>query len=205
MLQWSILAILLSFGNLRSADETSPEAILTYNLRLRAASLQPFTATHGMDNQLFFLVDMTRPSGKKRFYVYDYAKDSVVLSGLVSHGRCNLNWLTGRQYSNQPGSGCTSLGRYRIGSSYNGQFGKSYRLYGLDSSNNKAAERAIVLHSAQSIPDEEVAPGQIAQSDGCPAVSPAMLKKLDQLIQARRKPIMLYIYEENDATLASAN
>lgn len=205
MLQWSILAILVSFGNLRSADNNSAEAILLQSLRLRASSLQSYTIEHGMDNQLFFLIDMTQPSGKKRFYVYNYAKDSIVYSGLVSHGRCNLNWLNGRRYSNNPGSGCTSLGRYKIGSAYNGHFGKSYRLYGLDSTNNKAAERAIVLHSATTIPDKEVAPGQIAQSDGCPAVSPAMLKKLDQVIKARKKPIMLYIYEEDDTSLTAAN
>ncbi|MFT4022557.1 MAG: murein L,D-transpeptidase catalytic domain family protein [Flavihumibacter sp.] len=202
MLQWSILAILISLGNLRAGDDNSPEYLLRQDLRSRAASMQSFTRQHGMDNQLFFLVDMTQPSGKKRFYVYDYAKDSILFSGLVSHGRCNLNWLTGRRYSNNPGSGCTSLGRYKVGASYNGQFGKSYRLQGLDSTNNKAAERAIVLHAAKSIPDREVAPGQIAQSDGCPAVSPVMLGNLDALIRTRNKPIMLYIYEENENDLA---
>lgn len=204
MLQWSLLAILFSFGNLRSTETISPEALLTQSLRLRASSLQAYTAQNGLDNQLFFLVDMTQPSGKKRFYVYDYQKDSVVLSGLVSHGRCNMNWLTGRKYSNTLGSGCTALGRYKIGTSYNGQFGKAYRLTGLDSTNNNAAQRAIVLHSAKNIPDEEVAPGQIAQSDGCPTVSPAMLKKLDVLLQKRKKPVMLYIYEEAETMMASA-
>lgn len=196
MFPWSLLAILLNFGDIRTTGPVSPEAILRHNLREKAISLRSYTATKGMDNKLFFLVDMTLPSGKKRFYAYDLEKDSIVLSGLVSHGRCNLNWLTGRKYSNKPGSGCTSLGKYKIGTSYQGQFGKAYRLYGLDSTNNNASQRSIVLHSHKSIPDSEVAPGQIAQSDGCPTVSPVMLQQLDRLLKSRKRPVLLYIYED---------
>jgi hypothetical protein len=47
-------------------------------------------------------------------------------------GRCNEIWQEGRKYSNTPGCGCTSLGKYKIGNPYYGKFGLAFKLYGLD-------------------------------------------------------------------------
>lgn len=106
----------------------------------------------------------------------------------------NLSWLPGRRYSNKAGSGCTSLGKYKIGSSYIGKWGYSYKLHGLDSSNNKALERTVVLHGHSCVPDKEVTE-EICQSNGCPTVSPAFLQKLKALINTSKKPVLLWIYE----------
>ena len=88
----------------------------------------------------------------------------------------------------------TSVGKYKIGSSYSGRFGLAYKLYGLDSSNSKAYERAIVLHSHKQVPDAEAYPGYIIVSAGCPTVSPAFLGVLNKYITASRKPILMWIY-----------
>jgi hypothetical protein len=88
---------------------------------------------------------MTLPSGQNRFFIYDITKDTIRNSGLVTHGRCNEMWLDGRKYSNTPGCGCTSLGKYKIGNSYMGRFGLAYKLYGLDKTNNNAFKRFVVL------------------------------------------------------------
>ncbi|SDD16688.1 murein L,D-transpeptidase catalytic domain-containing protein [Niabella drilacis] len=141
-----------------------------------------------------FLVNMRLPSSRKRFFVYDLNQDAVITSGLVTHGRCSERWLEGRRYSNEMGSRCTSLGHYRIGSSYQGTFGLAYKLYGLDSSNNKAFERFVVLHSHACVPENEV-DYEICQSDGCPTVSPAFLKQLQSIIDTSAKPILLSIYD----------
>ena len=61
---------------------------------------------------------MTLPSSQKRFFVYDIIKDTIQISGFVTHGRCNEIWLEGRKYSNEPDCGCTSLGKYKIGTLY---------------------------------------------------------------------------------------
>ena len=141
-----------------------------------------------------FLIDMSLPSGQPRFFIYDLGKDSVLRSGLVAHGNCYQEWLEGRKYSNKVGSGCTSLGRYRIGIPYTGMWGYSYKLHGLDSSNNNAFERTVVLHSHRCVPAESTE-GEICQSNGCPTVAPEFLTRLKPLINGSGKPVLLWIYE----------
>ena len=115
----------------------------------------------------------------------------------MAHGRCNKDWLKGRQYGNDVGCGCTSLGRYKIGNPYNGRFGRAYKLHGLDSTNSNAFKRYVVLHSYTAVPDAEVHPLPICQSDGCPMVSAAFLQKLATIIDQSKQPILLYTFDKN--------
>ncbi|MDP4264279.1 MAG: murein L,D-transpeptidase catalytic domain family protein, partial [Bacteroidota bacterium] len=104
--------------------------------------------------------------------------------------------LYDKQYSNQAGSKCTSLGRYKIWGKYKGTYGESYRMIGLDSSNQNALSRNIVLHSMACIPDTDgVAPACV--SDGCPAVSTNFLSSLSKTIDSRKKPLLLWIFDSN--------
>lgn len=163
-------------------------------IKRKAEEAKIFISKKGYNNQLCFLIDMSLPSGQNRFLVYDLKKDSVINNQLVAHGNCFEYWLEGRRYSNVVGSGCTSLGRYRIGQSYIGKFGYSYKLHGLDSSNNNAYERTVVLHSHSCVPDTEVA-DEICQSNGCPTVSPIFLEKIKKIVNSSKKPVLLWIYE----------
>lgn len=158
-------------------------------------ALVKYSTVNKFSKQYIFLVDMHIASGKNRFFVYDIKKDSIVNSGLVTHGRCNQNWLNGRKYENEVGCGCTSLGKYKIGNMYNGRFGKAYKLYGLDSTNSNAFKRFVVLHSHRCVPNNEVDPYPICQSDGCPTVSPAFLNQLSKYIDSSAEPVLLYIYD----------
>lgn len=137
---------------------------------------------------------MNEPSGKDRFFIYDLKKDSILHSGLVTHGRCNELWNDGRMYSNEVGSACTSPGKYKVGKPYQGVFGLAYKLYGLDSTNSNAFKRYVVLHSHECVPDGEVDPLPICRSDGCPTVSENFLKKLAGIIDKSSKPVLLWIY-----------
>ena len=143
-----------------------------------------------------FLVDMSIPSGKNRFFIYNLKMDSIELSSLVAHGfgSTRKNSYDALVFSNTPNSFKTSLGKYKIGYAYKGSFGLSYKLYGLDSTNSKAFERTIVLHADQLVPEKEVSPYHIFQSAGCPTVSPSFLGVLTNYIKASRKPILLWIY-----------
>jgi hypothetical protein len=165
-------------------------------LKEQAVSLLPFLKKNNYNTNICFLINMNIASGTNRFFIYDLKKDSVTDAGLVTHGRCNENWLSGRKYDNKIGCGCTSLGKYRIGTSYQGRFGLAYKLHGLDSTNNNAFKRYVVLHSHDCVPDEQVDPYPICQSDGCPTVSPAFLKKLASIIDASPKPILLSIVDD---------
>ncbi|MCR6720481.1 MAG: murein L,D-transpeptidase catalytic domain family protein [Chitinophagaceae bacterium] len=99
---------------------------------------------------------MSIPSGNQRFFVYNLKKDSIIHSGLVTHGSCNEYFLEGRKYSNVEGSGCTSLGKYKIGKPYYGKFGLAWKLHGLDAANSNAYKRYVVLHSHDCVPDAEM-------------------------------------------------
>ena len=163
-------------------------------LKLRSGDAVSFAKKNGYNSSLCFLIDMSLPSGNNRFFVYNMEKDSIEKTGLVTHGRCNQQWLEGRKYSNQPGCGCSSLGKYKVGYSYNGSFGLAYKLHGLDKTNSNAFKRFVVLHSHECVPESQVN-GDICQSDGCPTVSPGFLYQLKPIIRKSSKPILLCIYE----------
>ena len=170
----------------------------TANDRLKrmAALIRDYAKANNYSMEYCFLVDMSLPSGKNRFFVYNIRKDSLEFSALVSHGFGSTQKDCGDQlvFSNMPYSFRTSLGKYKIGKPYQGQYGLSYKLYGLDSTNNRAFERAIVLHSDQHVPDKETFPARIYQSAGCPTVNPSFLPILGSFINSSKKPILIWIY-----------
>ena len=167
---------------------------LKARLRTYAASLKTYAKANRFNEQIGFLVDMNISSGKNRFFVYNLDRDSLEMDGLVTHGSGNGNEGNGISFSNIPGSLCTSLGKYKIGHSYTGRFGLAYKLYGLDPSNNKAFERAVVLHSLDCVPAGETDPFPICESLGCPTVAPSFLQSLKRYIDPSGKPILLWIY-----------
>jgi hypothetical protein len=179
-----------------TVTDVSNTKLLT-RLNLRAKPLLAYAKKHGYNTNTCFLIDMNIESGKNRFFVYDMKKDAVLDAGLVTHGRCNKNWLPNRQYGNEVGCGCTSLGKYKIGKPYNGRFGLAYKLHGLDSTNSNAFKRYVVLHSHSCVPDGEVNPLAICQSDGCPTVSAQYLKKLAAIIDHSTKPVLLFTFDQN--------
>ncbi len=156
-------------------------------------SLLVYAKKNGFNSSYAFVVDMKEHSGNKRFYVYDLDKDSVLSSGLVTHGYGN-NSEQAVQFSNVVGSNCSSLGHYKIGKAYNGRFGLAFKLHGLDKTNSNAINRFVVLHSHPCVPDNAVYPSGICMSQGCPTVSPAYLQTLKGYIERSSKPVLLYIF-----------
>lgn len=146
------------------------------------------------NNKIAFLIDMKIKSGKNRFFVYDLQNNKILEQGLVANGSgSETNTRGDLKFSNEPNSKCTSLGSYIIGKAYNGMFGKSYKLIGLDQSNSNAEKRAIVLHPYSAVPEEEQ-DYYISNSKGCPMVSEAFFKKLEKIIDGSKSKIILDIY-----------
>lgn len=161
----------------------------------KASAAKAFIEKKNFSNRIAFLLDMRLPSGRKRFFVYDLKADSVLASGLVAHGSCNRRFLTTAQFSNTVGCGCSAEGRYRVGGVYQGRFGKAFKLHGLDSTNNNAFQRNIVLHAYGCVPDEECYPAPICNSLGCTMVSYNFLAAAANLIKQERKPVLLWLYD----------
>ncbi|WP_095951625.1 murein L,D-transpeptidase catalytic domain-containing protein [Flavobacterium sp. ACN6] len=146
------------------------------------------------NNKIAFFIDMKIPSGKNRFFVYDLKTDKIIDKGLVAHGSGSESGVKGKlQFSNVPNSLSTSLGRYSIGCHYNGKFGKAYKLYGLDSTNNNAFKRDIVFHYYYDVPYKEK-DGYICNSYGCPMVNKRYFERIAKIIDRSESDILMSIY-----------
>jgi len=152
-----------------------------------------------LDTSFMILIDMDIHSGRERLFVYDFSRDSIVDSGLVSHGCCDGSWGMDESkdsplFKNVAESHCSSLGKYRIGARGWSNWGihVNYKLHGLENLNDKAYERYIVLHSWEMVSDEEVYPDGTPEGWGCPAVSNALMKRLDERLSTS-KDVLLWI------------
>lgn len=119
------------------------------------------------------IADFSRVSSEPRFFILDMASGAIHRY-LVAHGRGSDpehdGWL--KSFSNEFNSFATSRGAYLTGTWYNGKYGTSLRLNGLDRDNSHAMDRAIVLHGAwYSNPDMIAKWGKLGRSEGCFAVS----------------------------------
>ena len=161
----------------------------------RIISLKKYAAANGYSTQYAMLLDFALHSGSKRFFVVQLNTGKIIKAGLVTHGSSPTAMQDGeRQYSNANGSLCTSLGKYKIGVHYQGTYGLAYKLHGLDTSNNHAFSRAVVLHSHSCVPDTET-PQAICQSWGCPTVSPDFLTTIAGYIDKSAKPVLMEMYD----------
>ena len=115
------------------------------------------------------IADFNRASRNPRFYIADL-RSGFVTEHLVAHGRGSdpghSGWL--EMFSNDVGSEATSNGAYLTGDNYQGKYGYSMRLTGLDYTNDNALARAIVIHSAwYAEPSVIEAHGKLGRSEGC--------------------------------------
>ncbi|MBW8752732.1 MAG: murein L,D-transpeptidase catalytic domain family protein [Sphingomonadales bacterium] len=120
------------------------------------------------------IADFARPSSLPRFH-FANLENGTVRSFLVAHGRGSDpehdGWL--KLFSNMPGSEATSRGGYLTCEWYNGKYGTSIRLVGLDNDNSLALDRAIVVHPAWYVDQAMIAKwGKIGRSEGCFAMAP---------------------------------
>ena len=178
-----------------SEDESPAESDNPPIMNMLASKVNNFAIENGYSTQYCFLVDMSIPSGKKRFFVYDLETNSVVSAGLCAHGSCNTQFLSRARFSNATSCGCSSLGKYKVGEFYRGKYGSSFRLYGLDNSNSNAYKRAIVIHGYDCVPDKEIYPMVLCNSLGCVMVSYNFFDKLSRIIERSQKPIVLWVYQ----------
>jgi hypothetical protein len=181
-------------GYNRKLADDMPLAAIQSRYSERLPVLRAFAAQQQLHDRYFILVDMRIPSHQARLFLMDAQTNTPLIEALVSHGAGSERGADSLSFSNQVGSYATSLGKYQVGESYQGRFGYSYRLTGLDSTNNKARERAIVVHGYACIPDKQRIEEPLCMSLGCPAVAPAVLERLRPYLDAPEKPILLDIY-----------
>jgi L,D-transpeptidase catalytic domain len=167
------------------------------NFTQKIAEAATYCKKNGLNTEASILIDLGLHSGSYRCFVVRLADASIRIKGLVTHGSGKTGLLAGeRKYSNEEGSLLSSLGKYKTGASYKGQFGLAWKLYGLEATNSKAYSRYIVLHGHECVPDAEIE-DMLCQSWGCPTVSPEFLKQLQKVIDGAQKPLLLWIYDSS--------
>src|SRR5688572_19157346 len=60
--------------------------------RQKAREAQAYCQAKNFNSEYCILVDMSLHSGLKRFFVWDFAKDSILHRFLVGHGCCSNPW-----------------------------------------------------------------------------------------------------------------
>src|SRR6478672_2888716 len=121
------------------------------------------------------IVDFSKPSNEERFFVVDLASGNVE-THRVCHGRGSDPDHSGfvERFSNDFGSYASSNGAYLTTDYYDGKYGLSMKVRGLDWSNYNAEPRAIVIHNAwYAEPDMIPLHGKLGRSEGCFAFSRA--------------------------------
>lgn len=152
--------------------------------------------------ELLSIVDFSMPSTKKRLLVLDMESHKILFNTHVAHGK-NSGWNYATAFSNQVGSYQSSLGFYLTENTYLGGNGYSLILEGLEKGfNNKAKERAIVVHGADYCQPYVIASsGRLGRSFGCPALPPSLSRPI---IDAIKGGSVLFVYAEDSKYLAQS-
>jgi hypothetical protein len=174
----------------------------TLKTKQKAAEALAYCKAKKMNTGFCVLIDMSLHSGLKRFFVWDFLKDTVAHSFLVGHGCCDNAWSADRskdtpKFSNVDGSHCSSLGKYKLGERGYSDWGIriKYLMHGLEASNSNALARCIVFHSWDQVSDQEVYPGGTPEGWGCPTVSNNSMRIMDPLLKAAQKPVLMWVYK----------
>ncbi|EGD33535.1 hypothetical protein HMPREF9071_2030 [Capnocytophaga sp. oral taxon 338 str. F0234] len=192
------LCFIFCFGCHQGQSSTAQPLAKDYTLQHTQALA--YCKAHKMNEDFYFLIDLSLHSGKNRFFVYDFKQEKNLYEKLVTHGSCdvkepNPDKFEVAKYSNQANSHCSAKGKYKIGKRDYSSWGikVKYWLQGLETSNNNAQKRVIVLHSWEAVADREIYPRYSPLSWGCPAVSNAFMQLLDTMLQESKKPVLLWI------------
>lgn len=136
---------------------------------------------------ILIIVDYTKPSNEERFFVLDLINKKLVYSVRVAHSK-NSGLEIPLQFSDDPNSYQSSLGFFLTLKEYNGAYGYSLRLKGLEENiNSNAEDRAIVIHGGNIVEDEYIKKfGFAGRSLGCFVLPQYLTKKIIDFIKHKR-------------------
>ena len=154
------------------------------------------------NRKIITIVDYSKSSAKKRFFVIDLENKKVLYRSIVAHGK-NSGDYEAKSFSNKPGSLKSCLGFFVTAETYNGKYGYSLFLDGMEPGiNDNARKRAIVIHGADFVTSAIIKEyGRLGRSYGCPAL-PVNVSK--EIIDKISKGSCLFIYGNDPGYLKNS-
>ena len=131
---------------------------------------------HDTERFEYAVTDFSLHSGLEREWIVDLAGEALLFHLHVAHGRGSnepfVNTAYPPGFSNTAGTHLSSLGVMRSGEPYEGAYGSSYRIDGLEPGlNDNVRDRAIVMHPWEGSRAEFVSEhGETQPTWGCPAL-----------------------------------
>lgn len=170
--------------------------------------------------RVFALIDYTAPSNDKRMFLID-RETGAISTMAVAHGRYNarmtnthlsynknsVKWA--KYFSNELGSNAPSSGFFVSGVEYEGKFGRSMVLHGLEEGiNDNACQRAVVVHKHLMVTKSSAH----LLSAGCPMISKEYIDHVINLLEGNYNPdngvetngSVVFIYGEREKNWASS-
>lgn len=144
------------------------------------------------NDSIIAIVDFSKPSDEKRFYIIDIKNKEIIKYTYVAHGMQSGIEIA-ESFSNRRLSYKSSLGLYLTQETYQGKHGYSLRIEGMSKDlNDNAYKRAIVIHGADYVSKDFIQQnGRLGRSFGCPAVP---MNEVNEIIDLIKDGTCLYIY-----------
>lgn len=154
------------------------------------------------NSEYLTIIDMSVSANTERCFIINMNTQTVEHKSVVAHGeKTGLEYA--KKFSNKVNSHQTSIGFYKTAETYTGKHGLSLRLDGLEYSNNKARERAVVIHAADYVnPDFVKSNGRLGRSWGCPSLPD---KDYFTIISKIKEGSCLFIYYPQDHYLTKSD
>ena len=163
----------------------------------RAEKALRFARRHNMNEHYALFVDYSIPSGTPRLFVWDFQQKKIIASTYVMHGPGGGSTAERPRFSNRPGSNCSALGRFLVTKEHGNVNKDGFRIKGMDSDNQTAYERALMIHSSFWVDRYcwmKYIPLRGKSCLGCITVSSRGMEYLGKLINKEEKPLLLWNY-----------
>ncbi len=165
------------------------------------------------------LIDYTKASDTRRMFLID-RKTGGITTMAVAHGRYKAWFLNfklrenknsvkwAKYFSNELGSNAPSSGFFIAGQDYEGKFGRSLALFGIEKGvNDRACDRNVVIHKHRLVTENK----SYYLSSGCPMVAPSQIDHVidllkgdsDEDINLTRAGGLVFIYGEREKAWTS--